>query len=133
MAFKFSPRSLKNLEGVHPKLVIIVHKALEMNIIDFTVTSGVRTQEEQNKLYAKGRTEPGKIVTWTKKSEHIKKADGFGHAVDLDPYPIDFDNIENYKMLASVMFRSAMENEIQIAWGGYWPKPDWGHFQLPQY
>lgn len=50
-----------------------------------TVTDGLRTLKQQRSLYAKGRTTPGPIVTYTdgvvKKSNHQAK-DGFGHAVD---------------------------------------------------
>lgn len=127
---KFSTKSLARLEGIHPKLAIVIHKALEYGIQDFQVTCGIRTQEEQNALYEQGRTKPGKIVTWTKQSNHLVKEDGFGHAVDLDPTPINFNDIERYKFLAALMFRAAMENEVQINWGGFWKKPDWGHFQI---
>lgn len=50
------------------------------------VVQAVRTVEEQARLYAQGRTTPGKIVTnadgLTHKSRHQVAADGYGHAVD---------------------------------------------------
>ena len=42
------------------------------------ITDGNRTLEEQKALYAKGRTAPGKIVTWTLNSNHIG-----GNAIDI--------------------------------------------------
>lgn len=45
---------------------------------DVAVISAARTQAEQNRLYAQGRTTPGQVVTWTKNSRHIG-----GNAVDL--------------------------------------------------
>lgn len=53
------------------------------------ITQGRRTKEEQNALYAQGRTTPGKVVTWTTKSKHID-----GKAFDIafvgsNPYPSD--------------------------------------------
>lgn len=53
------------------------------------ITNGLRTQAEQNDLYAQGRTKPGPIVTWTKNSKHIG-----GNAFDIafvgkTPYPKD--------------------------------------------
>lgn len=131
MTFTFSDKSLANLQGVHPKLVLVIRKALEFNIMDFKVSCGVRTQHEQDMLYEQGRSLPGPIVTWTKQSNHIVQPDGFGHAVDLDPAPIDFENLGRYKFLASLMFRSAMENGIMIRWLGHLPDPkDWGHYQI---
>lgn len=137
MSFSFSASSLVHLQGVHPKLVEIVNKALSYGVMDFAVSQGVRTQVYQNALYAQGRTTPGKIVTWRLDSKHLVQSDGYGHAVDLNPVPIDFNNIEAYKHLATLMLKAAMELEIQIVWGGHWPNhdvgatPDWDHYELP--
>lgn len=54
---------------------------------DIKITQGRRTQAEQDALWAQGRTTPGNIVTWTKKSNHIS-----GTACDYafngkNPYP----------------------------------------------
>lgn len=127
---KFSDRSLKNLEGVHPALVRVVKKALEYAEIDFTVTCGLRTPEEQKALYAKGRTEPGPIVTWTLKSNHLPKYDGYGYAVDLHPYPIDYDNMERYYQLASIMTKASDECGVPITRGIDWQKKDPPHYEL---
>jgi peptidoglycan L-alanyl-D-glutamate endopeptidase CwlK len=40
-----------------------------------------RTKDEQAALYAQGRTIPGKIVTWTLDSMHVR-----GLAIDICPY-----------------------------------------------
>ena len=37
------------------------------------LTCTYRSQQEQNYLYSLGRTRPGKIVTWTKQSEHTRR------------------------------------------------------------
>ena len=57
MAFKLSKRSLDKLEGVHPKLVAVVKRAIETTTVDFGVTFGVRTVEEQERLVAAGRSQ----------------------------------------------------------------------------
>lgn len=46
--------------------------------IRFIVTETLRTQARQDELYAQGRTKPGKIVTWTRKSPHVE-----GRAFDI--------------------------------------------------
>lgn len=43
--FKFSKRSEDNLKGVKPQLVAVVCRALELSLMDFGVTEGLRTQE----------------------------------------------------------------------------------------
>lgn len=79
----------KKLDGLHPSLVEKLQRVLAaMDALGFPmmVTDGVRTTEQQQALYAKGRTAPGAIVTNTDgikhKSNHQAKADGFGHAAD---------------------------------------------------
>jgi peptidoglycan L-alanyl-D-glutamate endopeptidase CwlK len=73
---------MSKLDGVHPHLVVMAYLGQPM-----VVTDGVRTLEQQQRLYAKGRTAPGKIVTNADgvrvKSNHQAKDDGFGHAVDM--------------------------------------------------
>lgn len=42
--------SLSKLEGVHPDLVKVVKKAIELTECDFTVTEGLRSKERQAQL-----------------------------------------------------------------------------------
>lgn len=122
MAFKFSQRSLTNLVGVHPDLIRVVKRALEICPIDFKVIEGVRTPERQRELYAQGRTKPGDIVTWTLNSNHFRKADGYGHAVDLLPEPYDWKKTEPFDQLARSMFEAARQLDIKIRWGADWDR-----------
>lgn len=83
------------------------------------ITSGRRTQEEQDRLYSQGRTAPGKIVTWTRKSNHIT-----GKAFDVafvgkDPYPKNFD----WKILGDI------GKSVGLKWGGDWKTKDNPHFE----
>lgn len=132
--FIFGGASRNRLTGVHPDLVEVAYKALGYGVMDFAVAQGVRTEEEQRKLYAKGRTEPGPIVTWTMNSNHLLKEDGYGHAIDIVPFingKTDWQNEENFAILATLMFRAAMELGVQIGWGGHWRKNiDRPHFEL---
>lgn len=89
------------LDGVHPELVEKITRV--MNLMAFNghpmkVTDGLRTAQEQLKLYAKGRTADGHIVTYAdgiiKQSNHQPRADNWGHAVDCafegdDPYSLN--------------------------------------------
>jgi peptidoglycan L-alanyl-D-glutamate endopeptidase CwlK len=73
---------------VHPFQVLVRELLGFMEHMGYPmlVTAGVRTQAEQVALYAKGRTQPGAIVTYAdgiiKRSNHQAKADGKGYAVD---------------------------------------------------
>ncbi len=138
--FILGKRSKDNLVGVHPVLIQIVQRALELSPVDFFVDCGVRTPERQAELYAQGRTKPGQIVTWTLKSNHfVNQRTGFGHAVDLVPLPVDWSNVKAFDQVAQAMFQAASEVGVQLRWGADWDqdgKPrergetDSPHFEL---
>lgn len=132
--FRLSKNSLKKLEGVHPSLVRVVKRAIEITEVDFAVVQGNRTQAEQDALYAQGRTKPGPKVTWTRNSNHIG-----GRAVDLAPYvngKIEWDDngkLGLWPKIASAMKQAAKELGVPLEWGGDWTKTkDRPHFELPR-
>ena len=43
--FKLSQKSLDRLSGVHPDLVAVVKRAIEITEVDFAVLEGVRSKE----------------------------------------------------------------------------------------
>lgn len=140
MAYVFGAASLKKLEGVHPRLVSVATRALailsETGGPDMRVDCGVRTKAEQRKLYAQGRTdaelrrvgitehrgEPKRAkVTWTLESRHfVNKQSGYGHAVDLLPLPVDWNNLVPFNKVADAMFQAARELGVRIRWGADW-------------
>lgn len=122
MNYRLGPQSRARLVGVHPDLVKVVTRAIEITTQDFMVLEGVRTPARQAELYAQGRTKPGNIVTWTMKSNHFKHADGFGHAVDLVPYPVDWKTLSKFDAVSHAMFAASMELGIPIRWGADWDR-----------
>ena len=115
MGFKLGKTSLARLQGVDETLVNVVKRAIEISEVDFSVLEGVRTLERQRELYAQGRTAPGKIVTWTMKSRHIE-----GKAVDLVPYPLDWNDLEKFNKIKDAMFQAAKELDVNLRWGADW-------------
>lgn len=115
MGFKLGKTSLARLQGVDETLVNVVKRAIEISEVDFSVLEGVRTLERQRELYAQGRTAPGKIVTWTMKSKHIE-----GKAVDLVPYPLDWNDLEKFNKIKDAMFQAARELDVNLRWGADW-------------
>lgn len=126
-----TPRSERNLAGVHPKLVAVVRRALELleaHRVDlsFIVTEGLRTMARQQELYRAGASR-------TLNSYHLKQHDGYSHAVDLAAtvsgqvrwdWPL-------YTHLAAAMKQAAQEQGTRITWGGDWKQlRDGPHFQL---
>lgn len=109
--FSFSSRSKGNLEGVHPDLVRIAHKALELTTMDFVITDGVRTTEEQKRLVAQGKSK-------TMNSRHLT-----GHAIDIVPYPISWDWKDFYPV-ADAFISACHHLNIPLRWGGNWRQRD---------
>lgn len=95
-------------------------RAIEITEQDFAIICGMRTKAEQAELYAQGRTKPGPIVTWTLNSRHFSGADGYGHAVDLCPYPIDWNDPKKFDAIAKAMFAASKELGVSIRWGADW-------------
>ena len=120
--FKLGKVSISRLNGVHPDLVKVVQRAIELTEIDFTVTEGLRDIERQKKLLAAGASK-------TLKSRHLT-----GHAVDLAALignRISWD-WPLYDKLAKAMKAASAELNIPIEWGGDWKSfKDGPHFQLP--
>jgi len=114
MSFKLSSRSIGRLSGVHPDLVKVVKRAIELTDVDFGVTQGLRTFEEQEKLVAKGASK-------TMKSKHLT-----GDAVDLVAYigsRISWE-ITLYDNIADAMKQAAKELNVKLRWGAAWHIPN---------
>jgi len=115
MSFNLSNRSHKKLEGVNPQLVETVEKAIKLSKVDFGVIYGVRTLDEQKKLYEAGRSQ-------TMRSKHLLQDDDTSHAVDLMAYDGSNPSWElvMYDDIADAMKEAAKETGAVIRWGAAW-------------
>jgi len=120
--YQLGNKSRETLKGVHPDLVRVIEKAISISKQDFTVLEGVRTKQRQQELYAQGRSKPGAIVTWTLNSRHFIQRDGWGHAVDLVPWPVDWNTLSKFDAVADAMFRASKELGTPIRWGADWDR-----------
>lgn len=126
---RLTQRDYDKLDQIDERLDAVVELASEICKVPFCVVEGLRTLERQKELYAKGRTKPGKIVTWTLNSEHLS-----GRAVDLAPLnelrKIDWEDIDGFKEIARAMKEAATELKVEIECGADWQRIDRPHFQL---
>jgi peptidoglycan LD-endopeptidase CwlK len=111
MGYKLGLRSKQRLSGVHPDLVAVVKRAIEISEQDFSVTEGIRHIERQRMLVATGKST-------TMNSRHLT-----GHAVDLVPYPVSWD-WEHFYPIADAVILAAKEVDVPIRWGGNWQVND---------
>ena len=119
MSYKLGTRSLQSLSGVHPDLVAVVKRAITITEQDFTVIEGIRNINRQRELVKKG-------ASTTMNSRHIT-----GHAVDMVPWPVDWNDLERFEIMSEAMKAAAEELEIPIVWGGDWKSfYDAPHFEL---
>ena len=126
----FGVKSLEKLNTCHPDIIKVMNEAIKHT--DFTVLYGTRTVAEQQALYAQGRTKPGPIVTnkdgVNKKSKHNYLP---SLAVDIAPWPIDWNDIDRFKELAVVVKKAADTVGVAIQWGGDWKTfKDWPHWEI---
>ena len=134
---KFSKSSLSKLRTTHIDLQTLFQVVVKY--FDCTITYGIRSTEEQQRLYAKGRTVPGQIVTYKdgviKKSKHQE-----GLAVDVavyykNPPHYRWDDKEGmYHFAGQVLGIAAILKEqglidSDIRWGGNWDGDDELHDQ----
>ncbi len=118
--------SQTRLDQLHPKVRADFQKFIEeaessLNIV-LRITQGMRTMEEQQALYNKGRTTSEAIVTNAKAGSSYHN---YGLAIDLvrmDGNSVDWE----YDMKKLLPFATKYE----IAWGGSWKKfKDKPHFE----
>lgn len=107
MTYRFSQRSLDNLKGVHPDLVKIAHKALEITERDYTITEGLRSEDRQRQLVREGKSK-------TMKSRHLT-----GHAIDIVPWPVSWE-FDDFYPVCDAFLKASRLLDIPLRWGGNW-------------
>ena len=122
---KLNDRSINNLKGVHPALINVVHKAAdlmeELPTYSFVITQGLRTLEEQKRLFAEKKSK-------TLKSKHLT-----GHAVDIAVFvngKLTWD-VKEYRKVTDIFKKSAEELNVEIDCGIDWKSfVDSPHIQI---
>lgn len=119
--YKFSARSLENLEGIHPDLISVAHRALDISPVDFVVIEGIRSVTRQKALFEAGATQ-------TMNSRHLT-----GHAIDVAAW-VDGTVRWDWPLYdaIAVAFKAASKDlMVAITWGGDWQSfADGPHFEL---
>ena len=111
----FSQASLDKLNTCHPDLVRLFSKAIES--FDFTVLVGFRNKEEQDAAVAAKKSKD----VWPKSKHNTSPS----IAIDVVPYPINFDNKNRIRFFAGFIMGLARSMGIPLRWGGSWFQEIW--------
>jgi peptidoglycan L-alanyl-D-glutamate endopeptidase CwlK len=127
----FGRTSDLRLQTVDWRLLMIAEEAIK--ITDFTVLEGYRNPTRQDSLFNQGLSKV--------KGGDSKHNSWPSMAIDVAPYPIDWDDTERFVKLAGVFEAAAYSLGMQdeLRWGGDWDGDnrlteetfrDYGHFEI---
>jgi len=127
--YKFGSRSKKHLVTLDERLQRVLNEVIKY--VDCSIIEGHRSAERQDKLFEEGRTK----VKYPNGRHNANPS----RAVDVVPYPIDWDDRERFHLFAGFVIGIAQSMEIKLRWGGDWNMnfevddnnfDDFPHFEL---
>ncbi|NJM79852.1 MAG: M15 family metallopeptidase [Flavobacterium sp.] len=137
---KYTTERIKKLHPLVRKEVVKIIKACDTALTGkakIRITQGLRTFEEQDALYAIGRTKPGKKVTNAKAGQSIHN---YGFAVDIcliiDGKVASWDTVKDWDNDKTADWYECVKIFAKYGWewGGNWKKfKDLPHFDKKGY
>ena len=121
MTFSFGTKSSERLAQVHPDLQRVFNEAIKDSPLDFSITQGLRTKEQQKVLFDAGKSQ-------TMNSRHLT-----GKAVDIAVIREGEVTwyFKYYQLVSDHIKKVAKELGIEVAWGGDWASfRDGPHYEL---
>ena len=126
---KFGKSSIERLSTCHKDLQKVFNEVIKY--VDCSVLEGHRNEERQNKLFEEGKTK----VKYPKGRHNSSPS----RAVDVTPYPVDWDDRGRQTLFAGFVIGIARSMDIRLRWGGDWDMDfkvmdnrfdDFPHFEL---
>ena len=107
---KFGSSSKKRLATCDKKLQDVFNEVIKH--VDCSVLEGHRNEKRQNQLFEEGKTK----VKYPKGRHNIYPS----LAVDVTPYPVNWDDRERQTLFAGFVIGVANQMGIKLRWGGDW-------------
>ncbi len=107
---RYSKRSKSRLATCDERLQEVFNEVIKH--VDCSILEGHRSKERQNKLYDEGRTKV-KYPNGRHNSSPSK-------AVDVTPYPVDWEDRERQTLFAGFVIGIARSMGYNLRWGGDW-------------
>lgn len=114
----FSQASFSKLSTCHPDLQTVFFEVIRS--FDCTILEGFRDQEDQDKAFMEGKSQ----LKWP----HGKHNSQPSMAVDVAPYPVEWQNVKRFCWFAGYVLGIAQKLKDEgkiihaLRWGG-----DWNH------
>jgi len=116
---KFSKRSLEQLSTCDQRLQDLFMKVLQD--MDCTIIEGHRGKEKQDRMVREGKSK----AKWPRSKHNTIPS----KAVDVMPYPIDWNDLERLSKFSELVKKTAKRMNIKIRWGGnfksFFDGPHW--------
>jgi hypothetical protein len=110
--YKFGRASKEKLATLDPRLQAVLNEAIKYR--DFTIICGHRSEAEQNLAYRTGKSKL--------KFPQSKHNSYPSTAVDVAPYPMDWNDRERFYYLAGFLQGIAKTKGINLRYGGDWDR-----------
>tara|TARA_R110000824_G_scaffold9859_10_gene43689 strand:- start:20569 stop:20961 length:393 start_codon:yes stop_codon:yes gene_type:complete len=107
---KFGKTSKERLATCDKKLQKVFNEVIKY--IDCSILEGHRNEERQDKLFDEGKTK----VKYPRGRHNSYPS----RAVDVTPYPVDWNDRERQTLFAGFVIGIARSMDIRLRWGGDW-------------
>ena len=119
----FGTTSKRRLETCHPLLQLVLNRVIQS--YDCTIICGHRDRGRQNIAFTEGKSQ----VKWPDSNHNEDPS----NAVDVGPWPLNWEDISEFKHLAGRILQAANDLGIKLYWGGNWKSfKDYPLYELDQ-
>ncbi len=109
---RYSKRSATKLAECDERIQKVFNTVIET--VDNTILVGHRNESDQEEMYDQGKSQ----VQWPDSKHNSSPS----KAVDVAPYPIDWEDRERFTLFAGYVLGVAENMGIKLRWGGDWDR-----------